>query len=207
MSRTKHGHSWILRHIHDPYVKKAQKQGYRSRASFKLLELHQKDKLFRTGMKVVDLGASPGGWSQVVAECVGVTGKIIALDILEMEPLKGVTFLQGDFTEHSTAMQLSAMLEGEPLDWVISDLSPNISGITSSDQPKIIAMADMALDFAKQHLKKDGGFLVKIFQGEGFDSFFKSCRASFKTVTVRKPDASRSSSRELYVLARGYYNI
>lgn len=207
MARTKHGKSWMQRHLNDPFVQKAQKLGYRSRASFKLLELHEKDKLFKPGMTVVDLGAAPGGWSQILTKLVGRQGKVIALDILEMDPLPEVTFLQGDFTEQQTLENLQAELGEEQVDWVVSDMAPNLSGMIAVDQPRMMILADLAWDFAKQHLKKGGGFLVKVFQGDGFDLYVKTLRQCFEKVVIRKPDASRSASRELYVLARGYYNI
>lgn len=205
-SRTKHGKSWIERHLNDPYVKKAQQQGYRSRASYKILEIQEQDKIFRPGMSIVDLGAAPGGWCQVLTKIVGAKGRLIALDILAMEPIPGVTVLQGDFTEQSTLDALEAIVQGQPLDWVVSDMSPNISGIIDVDQPRVIELTELAWEFAKDHLKPGGGFLFKIFQGEGFDLFIRTIRKHFKQVNVRKPDASRSASRELYVLARGYYN-
>lgn len=207
MARTKHGKSWMQRHLSDPFVQKAQKLGYRSRASFKLLELHEKDKLFKHNMTVVDLGAAPGGWSQIVTKLVGRHGKVIALDILEMDPLPDVTVLQGDFTEQETLENLQSELGEEQIDWVISDMAPNLSGMIAVDQPRMMILAELAWDFAKQHLKKGGGFLVKVFQGDGFDLYVKNLRQCFEKVTIRKPDASRSASRELYVLARGYYNI
>lgn len=207
MAKTTHGQSWIKRHVADPYVQQAQAQGYRSRASFKLLEIHQKDKLFRPGMTVIDLGAAPGGWSQVVAKFIGAKGKIIALDRLEIAPMPGVTLLQGDFTQDDTLNLLKTTLGEQLADWVLSDLAPNISGISSADQPKMMMLAELALDFAKAHLKPGGGFLVKLFQGAGFEEFMKALRQSFRRVVVRKPQASRSASRELYVLASEYYNI
>lgn len=207
MSRTKHGKSWMQRHLKDPFVQKAQKEGYRSRASFKLLELHQKDHLFKPSMMVIDLGAAPGGWSQVVAGLVGPYGKVIALDRLEMDPLKGVTFVHGDFSEEATVEQLHALLAEKKVDWVLSDMSPNISGMVAVDQPRMMILVELTWDFAKQHLKEGGGLLVKVFQGEGFDDFVRTLRKNFQKVVIRKPNASRSASRELYVLARGYYNI
>lgn len=206
-SRTKHGKSWIERHVNDPYVKKAQQLGYRSRASFKILEIQEQDKIFRPGMTIVDLGAAPGGWSQVITKLVGSKGKTIALDLLEMEPINGVSVLQGDFLEQSTLDALVAHVAGQPIDWVVSDMAPNISGIIDVDQPRVMELAELAWDFAKQHLKPGGGFLFKIFQGDGFDLFLRTIRKHFKQVNVRKPAASRTCSRELYVLARGYYNI
>ncbi len=207
MARTKHGKSWMQRHLQDPFVQKAQLSGYRSRASYKLLELQQKDHLFRPGMTVVDLGAAPGGWSQVLVKEVGKIGKVIALDILAMEPLKGVHFIQGDFCEQAVLEELEAAVYENSVDWVVSDISPNISGIIAADQPRMMALAELAWDFARQHLKTGGGFLVKLFQGEGFESYHRTLRQSFKQVVIRKPTASRAASRELYVLARGYYNI
>lgn len=207
MARTKHGKSWMARHLSDPFVQKAQIEGYRSRASFKLLELHKKDKLFKTGMQVLDLGAAPGGWSQVVAEIVGPKGKVVSLDRLAMEPIPGVTFLQGDFTEEQTYQCLQDLLEQNKVDWVLSDMSPNISGIIAVDQPKMMDLAELALAFAQDHLKLGGGFLVKLFQGQGFEAYLKAVRSCFRQVLIRKPDASRSASRELYVLARDYYNM
>lgn len=207
MARTKHGQSWIARHLNDPYVKQAQQQGYRSRASFKLIELQEKNRLFRPGMVVVDLGAAPGGWSQVIAPLVGEKGAVIALDRLPMPPLPGVIFIEGDFNELDSLSQLEEALAGRAVDWVLSDMAPNVSGMTAVDQPRIMGLVELAWDFAKQHLKPDGGFLVKVFQGEGFEAFHRSLKASFRKVTVRKPSASRSSSREVYVLAEGYYNI
>lgn len=207
MARTKHGQSWIARHLSDPYVKQAQQQGYRSRASFKLIELQEKNRLFRAGMVVVDLGAAPGGWSQVVAPLVGEKGAVIALDRLPMSSLPGVFFIEGDFNELDSLSLLEKALAGRAVDWVLSDMAPNVSGMTAVDQPKIMGLAELAWDFAKQHLKPGGGFLVKVFQGEGFEAFHRLLKASFRKVTVRKPSASRSSSREVYVLAEGYYNI
>jgi 23S rRNA (uridine2552-2'-O)-methyltransferase len=207
MARTKHGKSWMARHLSDPFVQKAQIQGYRSRASYKLIELHNKDKLFREGMWIVDLGAAPGGWSQVVAKLIGPKGKIISLDKLEMDPIEKVTFLQGDFTEVKVLEDLQALLGENQLDWVLSDMSPNISGIIAVDQPRMMELAELALDFAQQHLKQGGGFLVKLFQGQGFEVYLKTLRQCFRQVVIRKPDASRSASRELYVLAQDYYNI
>lgn len=206
MARTKHGHSWIERHLSDPYVRKAKQQGYRSRASFKLLELHEKDKLFRPGMRIIDLGAAPGGWSQVVSKIVGQAGKVFALDLLEMPSIPNVTFLQGNFEEEAIYNQLQALMEGQKVDWILSDMSPNLSGVIAVDQPRIMRLADLAWHFAQEHLKEGGGLLIKVFQGEDFDLYVKNMRMSFEKLTIRKPNASRLASRELYVLARGYYN-
>lgn len=207
MARTKHGQSWIARHLSDPYVKQAQQLGYRSRASFKLIELQEKNRLFRQGMVVVDLGAAPGGWSQVVLPLVGETGQVIALDRLPMPGLAGVTFIECDFNESESLELLDQALNGRPVDWVLSDMAPNVSGLVAVDQPRIMGLAELALEFAKQNLKPGGGFLIKLFQGEGFEAFHRELRQMFKKVSVRKPSASRSSSREVYVLAEGYYNI
>ncbi len=207
MAKTKHGKSWIKRHVNDPFVQKAQVDGYRSRASYKLLELHQKERLFKDGMNIVDLGAAPGGWSQVAAKAVGRKGQVFAVDRLEMNPIQGVTYLQGDFCEQSTVDTLNTLLGDSGIDWILSDMAPNLSGVVAVDQPRIMILAELAWEFAQQHLKKEGGLLVKVFQGEGFELYVKTLRKFFQKVTIRKPDASRSASRELYVLARGYYNI
>lgn len=207
MARTKHGKSWMQRHLQDPFVKKANKEGYRSRASFKLIELQQKNKLFQPGMIVVDLGAAPGGWSQVVVQELKGKGKVIALDILEMGSLAGVEFIQGDFTEESPLLALKATLGDKDIDWVLSDMAPNLSGVTAIDQPRMMLLAELAFEFASMHLKKGGGLLVKLFQGSGFTEYIQTLRKSFTKVSICKPEASRQESRELYVLARGYYNI
>jgi len=207
MARTKNGKSWIQRHLTDPYVKKAQKEGYRSRASFKLLQLQQKKALFTKGMWVVELGAAPGGWSQVLTSAVGEQGKIIALDLLSMPPVQGVTIIQGDFCDAKILETLAGHLQGRQLDWVVSDMSPNISGIMAIDQPRVMHLAELTWDFAQTHLKKGGGMLVKVFQGEGFDAYFRLLKQGFEKIAIHKPEASRASSRELYVLAQGYYNV
>lgn len=207
MARTKHGQSWIARHLSDPYVKQANQQGYRSRASFKLIELQEKNRLFHKGMVVVDLGAAPGGWSQIIAPIIGETGKVIALDRLPMAPIPGVHVIECDFSESEGLDLLIEALEERPVDWVLSDMAPNVSGIRSVDQPRMMDLAELALDFAKKHLKPGGGLLVKIFQGEGFQRYHQELRQNFKKVSTRKPSASRSASREVYVLAEGYYNI
>ena len=187
-------------HVNDVYVKRAKAEGYRSRASFKLLEIAQRDKLLRPGMTVVDLGATPGGWSQVARAQVGNQGRVFALDILDMEPLPGVTFMLGDFREPGAEAKLSAALEGRQIDLVLSDMSPNISGIAMSDQARAMHLAELALEFAVKHLKPGGNFLVKVFQGSGFQEFFKEMQARFEKVSTRKPDASRGRSNELYLL-------
>jgi 23S rRNA (uridine2552-2'-O)-methyltransferase len=193
---------WLREHFSDPYVKQAQQAGYRSRAIYKLLEMQERDKLFKPGMTVVDLGAAPGGWSQLVKELIGHKGQIIALDILAMEPIAGVDFIQGDFTEQPILDQLLLKLADKKVDWVISDMAPNLSGIDSVDQPKSIELAELAFDLAQRVLSKNGSFLVKVFQGAGFDEFLLEIRKYFKKVTIRKPKASRGRSREVYLLAR-----
>lgn len=199
---TKSSRRWLREHFNDPYVKQAQQAGYRSRAVYKLQELQERDRLFKPGMTIVDLGAAPGGWSQLVTEYVGQTGKVIALDILPMDPIPGVDFIQGDFTEDASAEELLHLLGDAEVDWVLSDMSPNLSGIDSVDQPRSIYLAELALDFALKVLPERGGFLVKVFQGEGFDPFLKQLRANFKKVIIRKPKASRGRSREVYILAK-----
>lgn len=202
MTRSKSSRRWLKEHFSDTYVKEAQKAGYRSRAVFKLIELQERDRLFKPGMIVLDLGAAPGGWSQLLANWVGQKGKVIALDILPMEPLPGVEFLQGDFSEESVFNALLEKLGDEKADWVVSDMAPNLSGIESVDQPRSIELAELALDLAVNTLKKEGGFLTKVFQGAGFDAFLKAVRAQFKTVTIRKPKASRGRSKEVYLLCK-----
>ena len=191
-------------HFEDPYVKKSQQDGYRSRASYKLMEINDKDKLFRPAMRVVDLGAAPGGWSQVAAKLVGDKGTIVASDILEMAPLPGVSFVQGDFTEQEVYEAILAEIGEEKADLVISDMAPNMSGNNSADQPQAMYLVELALDMAAQVLRPGGNFLVKVFQGEGFDEYLKTMRAQFESVITRKPDASRARSREVYLLGRQY---
>lgn len=203
MKRTKSGKAWMQEHVNDPYVQQAKRHGYRSRAAFKLSEIDERDKLLKPGMVVVDLGAAPGGWSQVAAQKVGARGRVIALDLLEMGAIPGVEFMQGDFTEESMLHALEAKLGGQKVDLVISDMSPNISGIALSDQARSMHLTELALDFAVNHLKIGGNFLVKLFQGEGFDEYVRLARTHFKQVSVRKPDASRGRSRETYLLAKG----
>lgn len=202
MGRSKSSGRWLQEHFSDRYVKESQKQGYRSRASFKLLELNQKDRLFRPGMTVVDLGAAPGGWSQVAANAVGVTGRVIASDILPMDNLEGVQFIQGDFTEDPVFQALVECLGGASADVVISDMAPNMSGIAQVDQTKSMLLAELALDMACKILKPEGSFVCKAFHGEGFDDWMKTCKSTFKKTWTRKPDASRARSREVYVVAQ-----
>lgn len=204
MPRSKSSQRWLQEHFKDPYVKRAQQQGYRSRAAYKLLELQQRDKLIKPSMIVVDLGASPGGWSQVVSQLVGDKGRVIALDLLPMTPISGVLFIQGDFREPEINQQLLHEIGIDGVDLVISDMSPNISGMSSVDQPKMIYLAELTLELAKQVLKPGGTLLLKIFQGAGFDAFLRELRQYFKPVVIRKPDASRSRSAEVYLLAKNY---
>ncbi len=191
-------------HFDDRYVKLSKEEGYRSRASYKLIELNRKDKLFRPGMTVVDLGAAPGGWSQVAAELVGDTGRIVASDILPMDAMAGVEFVQGDFTEEEVLHRILKALGDEPADLVISDMAPNMSGMNSVDQPAAMYLVELALDMAREVLKPGGSFLAKVFQGEGFDEYIKEMRQSFDKVITRKPDASRARSREVYLLGKGF---
>lgn len=189
-------------HVTDPYVKRAKSEGYRSRAAFKLLEIDEKDRLFRNGMTVVDLGSTPGGWSQVAAEKVK-GGKVIALDILPMEPISGVDFIQGDFREEEMLSLLEKSLDGRQVDLVISDMAPNLSGVGTTDQARSMHLAELALEFSRDHLKPGGFFLVKVFQGEGYEDYLKEMRAVFHKVLSRKPKASRDRSSEVYLLGLG----
>ena len=189
-------------HVNDPFVQKAKQEGYRSRAAYKLMEIDKRDRLLGPGMVVVDLGAAPGSWSQVAAEKVGPKGKVIGLDLLEIPSMAGVTFIQGDFTEESVLEELVRVLGQEKVDMVLSDMAPNISGIGLSDQARSMYLAELALDFADKHLKPDGCFLVKVFQGLGFQEFVGRMRNHFKQVIPRKPEASRSRSNEVYLLGK-----
>jgi len=204
MKRSKSSRQWLDRHFNDDYVKRAQKEGYRSRAVFKLLEIQEKDHIFKPGMRVVDLGAAPGGWSQVARKLVGDKGQLAALDILEMEPIAGVSFIQGDFREEGPLEELRNLLAGEPVDLVISDMAPNVTGMSSVDQPRVMYLCELALEFAKEYLRPGGGFVVKIFQGEGFDQYLKELRRFFGRVVSRKPKSSRPKSREIYLVAGNF---
>lgn len=203
MKRTRTSNAWLREHVNDPYVQRAKAEGYRSRASFKLMEIDDKDHLIRSGEVVVDLGATPGGWSQVAAKRMKGKGRVIALDILEMEPLHGVDFIQGDFREEDILQKLETMLAGEKVGLVLSDMAPNMSGILLSDQARVIHLAELGLEFSRNWLKPEGAFLVKVFQGYGFDDFVREMRQIFKTVSSRKPDASRDRSAEVYILGKG----
>lgn len=197
------GKDWIKEHVADAYVKRAKAEGMRSRAAYKLREIAERDRLLAPGMIVVDLGAAPGGWSQVAAGRVGARGKVIALDILDMASLHGVTFIRGDFQQEAALAELERALGGEKIDLVLSDMAPNMSGVAVSDQARAVALAELALDFALKHLKPKGNFLVKTFQGAGFESFLKSLRGHFAAVAIRKPEASRSRSSEVYLVGKG----
>lgn len=204
LARSKSSRNWLDRHFTDNYVKQAQQLGYRSRAAFKLLEIQEKDNLIGPGLVVVDLGAAPGGWSQIASDLVGDEGMVFALDILPMDPIAGVHVIEGDFREQEPFDKLLAMLDGRPVDLVISDMAPNISGVAAVDQPRSMYLCELALEFARQTLRPGGDFLVKVFQGEGFDDFFRLMRDSFGKVVTRKPQASRSKSREVYLLGRDF---
>ena len=203
MSRSKSSAGWLREHFSDVYVKKAQADGVRSRAVYKLEELIDRDRLLKPGMTVVDLGAAPGGWSQLVRQRLGDHGKVFALDILPMQGIAGVDFLEGDFREESVLRALEARLEGQKVDLVLSDMAPNMSGVALADQIRAMDLAELALDFSRQWLKPGGAFLIKLFQGAGFDDYLRSLRADFSRVTMRKPKASRARSREVYALATG----
>ena len=204
MARSKSSSRWLQEHVNDPYVQRAQKEGYRARSSYKLIELDEKDRLLRPGMRVVDLGAAPGGWSQVAARRVGDKGHVLATDILPMDALRGVDFIQGDFREEAVLNQILEHLGGEPVDLVLSDMSPNISGVSSADQAGSIYLLELALDMVRRVLKPGGTFVAKLFQGAGSDDYLKQVRGAFSKVAIRKPAASRSRSREVYVVAKGF---
>lgn len=203
MKRAKTSKAWMKEHVNDFFVKQAKKEGYRSRAAYKLLEITEKDQILKPGLTVVDLGATPGSWSQVASHKIGRGGKVIAVDILEMAPLPGVEFIQGDFREEYAIVELKKHLGNDQLDLVISDMSPNMSGIVISDQARSMYLAELALAFALEQLNYGGNFLVKVFQGRDFDQFLFDMRAGFKNVIIRKPKASRDRSNELYLLGLG----
>lgn len=203
MKRAKTSKAWMKEHVNDFFVKQSKKEGYRSRAAYKLLEIAERDHLFKSGMIVVDLGAAPGSWSQVASQKVGQKGKVIALDILEMAPLPGVAFIQDDFREERALFELRKHLEERQPDLVISDMAPNMSGIVVSDQARSMYLAELALAFSMEQLNYGGNFLVKVFQGRDFEQFHRDMRVGFKSVAVRKPEASRDRSNELYLLGLG----
>lgn len=203
MKPSKTSKQWMREHINDPFVQLAQKEGYRSRAAYKLLEINEKDHLLKPGMVVVDLGATPGGWCQVAGAIVGQSGKVIALDLLPLDPLRGVEFIQGDFRDEDVLKKLEASLQGKPVGLVISDMAPNFSGVGAVDQDRSIYLAELAMEFAFEHLNPDGSFLVKVFQGTGFEAYMNTMRSRFKKVVARKPRASRDRSSEVYLLGTG----
>ncbi|MFG0807268.1 23S rRNA (uridine(2552)-2'-O)-methyltransferase RlmE [Pseudomonas fluvialis] len=204
MKRSKSSSRWLNEHVNDPYVKRAQKDGYRSRASYKLIELNDKDKLIRPGMLVMDLGSAPGGWSQVAGKIAGDHGRVIASDILPMDRLDNVDFIQGDFTDEAVFQQILAKLNGRQPDLIISDIAPNISGVAAADQAASMYLVELTLDMVRQVLKPGGNYAVKVFQGEGSDEFLRDVRSSFEKVMIRKPEASRPRSREVYLVAKGF---
>ncbi len=204
MARTKSSQQWMQEHFQDEYVKKAQALGYRSRAVFKLIEIQEKDKIISPGINIVDLGAAPGGWSEYARKIVGKNKKVVALDLLEIDPIEGVDFIQGDFREDEVLQKLYKVLDGEPVHLLLSDMAPNMSGNKEVDQPRAIYLGELALDAAQSILVKGGTFLIKMFQGAGFDDYHHQVRQHFASVMIRKPKASRSRSNEVYILAKGY---
>lgn len=202
-SRSKSSQRWLKEHFSDPFVKRAQSEGMRSRAAYKLEELVARDRLLKPGMTVVDLGAAPGGWSQWVRQAMGESGRVIALDILDMPALAGVEFLHGDFREDAVLSQLEAALRGSTVDLVLSDMAPNKSGVGAVDQPRAMHLAELAMAFADDHLRPGGAFLIKLFQGVGFDDYVRDLRRRYDKVAIRKPAASRQRSPEVYALAQG----
>ena len=204
MKRSKSSSRWLNEHVNDPYVKRAQKDGLRSRASYKLMELNEKDKLIRPGMLIVDLGSAPGGWSQVAGKLVGEKGRVLATDILPMDPLDNVDFIQGDFTTDAVFQQMLDLLDGRQPDLIISDIAPNISGVAVADQAASMYLVELTLDMVRQVLKPGGNYAVKVFQGEGSEAFLKDVRTSFDKVSIRKPEASRPRSREVYLVGKGF---
>lgn len=204
MPRSKSSNEWLRRHVNDPFVKQAQLDGYRSRSAYKLIELNEKDRLIKPGMRIMDLGSAPGGWSQVAGKLVGSKGRVLATDILPMDPLPNVDFIQGDFTDEKIVEQLLGWLGGGQFDLIISDIAPNITGIDSADQASSMYFLELALDTVRKTLKPGATFVAKMFQGAGSDEYLKDLRRSFEKVLIRKPAASRPKSREVYVVAKGF---
>lgn len=204
MARSKTSQKWLDRHVNDEYVQRSLKEGYRSRAVYKLIELNDRSAFFKRGQTVVDLGAAPGGWLQVAANAVGENGRVIGLDLLPIDPLAGVELIQGDFCEDAVLEQLQNNLEGNRVDIVLSDMAPNMSGMTAVDQPRAMYLCELALQFAIEHLKPEGYLIAKVFQGEGFEEFLAQVRQHFARVAMRKPKASRPKSREMYLVAGGF---
>src|SRR2546427_9494207 len=203
MARSKSSSAWLKRHVNDPFVHRARAQGYRSRAAYKLLELLKRDRLARPGDSVVDLGAAPGSWSEALIERVGRSGRVIALDLLEIIPIPGVTTICGDFREEAVLKRLEDALGGKKLDLVVSDMAPNLSGVRATDQARSIHLCELALEFARVNLKPEGAFLVKVFQGVGYPQFLAAMRGVFIDVSSRKPGASRGDSKEMYLVGKG----
>ncbi len=204
MAKSKTSKAWLKEHESDEYVQRSRKDGYRSRASYKLLEIDKAAGLLKPGMTVVDLGAAPGGWSQIAIAKVGDSGRVVASDILNMDSIGGVDFVQGDFTDDEVFNTILNTLADRPVDLVISDMAPNMSGMKAVDQPRAMYLVELAVDFARQVLERNGVFLAKVFQGEGFDALVRDLRVDFTSVAIKKPDASRSRSSEVYCLARGF---
>ena len=204
MARSKSSASWLSRHLSDPFVKQAQKDGYRSRSAYKLIELNKSDHLLRPGMRVMDLGSTPGGWSQVASRLIGGKGRVLATDILPMDNLANVDFIQGDFTDEAIVQQLLAWLDGGRFDLILSDIAPNLSGISISDQARSIYFLELALDTVRKTLEPGATFVAKMFQGSGSDQYLKELRTHFSKVSIRKPAASRKESREVYLVAKGF---
>src|SRR6267143_4237101 len=202
MTRSKSSSAWLKRHVNDPYVHRARAHGYRSRSAYKLIEIAKRDRLARTGDAVVDLGAAPGGWSQALIERVGRAGRVIAVDLLEIAPIPGVTVIRVDFGEEAVLRRLDDVLEGRKLDLVVSDMAPNLSGVSATDQARSIHLCELALEFARVHLKPQGAFLVKVFQGTGYPAFLAAMRGVFVVVASRKPGASRGDSKEMYLVGK-----
>ncbi len=207
MARSKSSNQWMQEHFDDEYVKKAQAMGYRSRSTFKLIEIQEKDKIIKPGINIIDLGAAPGGWSDYARKIVGKKNKVIALDLLEIDPIDGVDFIQGDFREDKVLDELYRVLDGAPVDLVMSDMAPNMSGNKGMDLPRSIYLAELALDTAQTVLATGGVFLIKMFQGAGFDEYKKQVAESFSSVVIRKPKSSRARSKEVYILAKGFKKI
>lgn len=204
MPRTKSSNEWLRRHVNDPFVKQAQLDGYRSRSAYKLIELNEKDRLIKPAMRILDLGSAPGGWSQVAGKLVGAKGRVLATDILPMDPVPNVDFVQGDFTDDAVVAQLLEWLGSGQFDLIISDIAPNITGIDSADQASSMYFLELALDTVRKTLKPGATFVAKMFQGAGSDAYLKELRGSFEKVLIRKPAASRPKSREVYVVAKGF---
>ena len=207
MKRTRTSKAWMREHVTDTYVQRAKAQGYRSRASFKLMEIDDRDHIIHPGTTIVDLGAAPGGWSQVAVQRMKGRGRVVALDLLEMEGVHGVQFIQGNFCEEDTLRHLESVLGGKRVDLVLSDMAPNISGVSVSDQARMMTLAELALDFCRHWLQPEGVFLVKLFQGHGYEDFVREMRQVFRSVAMRKPEASRDRSAEVYLLGKGVQGI